>query len=89
MDPLVLTLTIISSILAIFLIVLGVQAFLVLRELHKTLHRINSMVDVVEHTALRALMPLSNMGGFITGIKGGLKIFESFVHYLKKVADEE
>ena len=47
------------------------------------------MVDIVEHTALRALMPLSNMGGFITGIKGGLKIFESFVHYLKKVADEE
>ncbi len=89
MDPLVVTLTIVSSILAVFLIVLGVQAFLVLRELHKTLHRINSMVDIVEHTALRALVPLSNMGGFVSGLKGGLKIFESFVNYIKKVADEE
>ena len=89
MDPLVVTLTIVSSILAVFLIVLGVQAFFVLRELHKTLHRVNSMVDIVEHTALRALVPLSNMGGFVSGMKSGLKVFESFVHYLKKVADEE
>ncbi|HKY73889.1 MAG TPA: hypothetical protein VJ246_01095 [Patescibacteria group bacterium] len=89
MDPLVLTLTIVSSILAIFLIVLGVQAFLVLKEMRTALHRANTMLDIVEHTALKALVPLSSLGGFVSGVKGGMRVFESFIHYLKKVSDEE
>ena len=89
MDPLVLTLTIVSSVLAIFLIVLGVQAFLVLREVQKTLKHINDVVEVAEHTAVRALVPLQSMGDFVTGVKSGLRVFETFVHYLKRVGDEE
>ncbi len=89
MDPLVLTLTIVSSVLAVFLIVLGVQAFLVLREVQKTLKHINDVVEVAEHTAVRALVPLQSMGDFVIGVKSGLRVFETFVHYLKKVGDEE
>ncbi|MBI5151638.1 MAG: hypothetical protein HZA34_03630 [Candidatus Pacebacteria bacterium] len=89
MDPLVLTLTIVSSVLAVFLIALGVQAFLVLRETRKTLQRVNGIIDVAEHTVVRALVPLSSLGGFVTGMKSGMKVFEHFVQYVKKVADEE
>lgn len=89
MDPLVLTLTIVSSILAVFLIVLGIQAFLVLKEMRIALHRANTMLDIVEHTALKALVPLSNLGGFVSGVKSGMRVFESFIHYLKKASDEE
>lgn len=88
MDPLVLTLTIISTVLAIFLVVLGIQAFLVLREAKKTLVRINAIVDVVEHTAVRAILPLSNVGGFLSGLKGGIKMLETFVQFLKRDEDE-
>jgi len=89
MDPLVLVLTIVSSVLAVFLIILGVQAFLVLREVQKTLRHINQVVEVAEHTAVRALMPLQSMGDFVTGVKSGLRVFETFVHYLKRAGDEE
>jgi hypothetical protein len=84
-----LILTIVSSVLAIFLIILGVQAFLVLREAQKTLKHINDVVEVAQHTAVRALMPLQCMGDVVTGMKSGLKVFETFVHYLKRVGDEE
>ncbi len=89
MDPLVLTLTIISAVVAICLIVLGIQAFLVLREAQKTLQRVNTILDVVQNTAVRALVPLSNMGGFLTGVKSGLKVFETFVRFLHKNTDED
>jgi len=89
MDPLVLTLTILSTVLAIFLVVLGIQAFLVLREAKKTLVHVNAVVDVVEHTVVRAILPLSNVGGFMSGLKGGMKMLETFVHFLKKDEDEE
>lgn len=88
MDPLVLTLTIVSTVLAVFLVILGIQAFLVLREAKKSLQRINAIVDVIEHTALRAIVPLSNMGGLVSGVKGGIKMFETFVHFLKKNEDD-
>ncbi|HAV15111.1 MAG TPA: hypothetical protein DCX25_02170 [Candidatus Pacebacteria bacterium] len=89
MDPLVLTLTIVSSVLAIFLVILGVQAFLTLRDVRATLKRINTIMDVTQNTALRALVPFSNMGGFVTGIKSGLKVFETFVQYLHRSMNEE
>ncbi len=89
MDPLVLTLTIVSTIMAVFLVILGIQAFLVLREAKKTMARINGIIDVVENTALRAIMPLSNMGGLVSGVKGGLKIFETFVTFLKRGEEDD
>jgi len=89
MDTYVLILTIVSSVLAILLIVLGVQIFITLRDARKTLTRVNSLIDVAEHTTLRVLVPLSNLGGMVQGVKSGLQVFESFVHYLKKHADEE
>jgi len=88
MDPLILTLTIVCSILGVLLAVLAIQAFLTLREARQTLQRVNGIVDVLEHTALRTLVPLTNLGGFIGGMKSGMKMFESFVHYLKRNSDE-
>jgi len=89
MDSYVLILTIASSVLAVLLIVLGVQIFLTLRDARNTMKRVNSLIDVAEHTTLRVLLPLSNIGGAVQGVKSGLKVFETFVHYLKKHADEE
>lgn len=88
MDPLILTLTIACSILGVLLAVLAIQAFLTLREARQTLKRINGIVDVLEHTALRTLIPLTNLGGFIGGMKTGVKMFESFVHFLQRNSDE-
>ena len=89
MDPLVLTLTIVSTVLAVFLVIVGIQAFLVLREAKRTLNRVNAMIDMIENTALRAIVPLSNVGGFISGMKGGMKVFETFVNFLKRNEDVE
>ena len=64
MEPLVIALTVVSSILAVFLIALGIQIFLILKEVRETLSRINRLSDTIEHSALRALAPISNMGDF-------------------------
>lgn len=84
MEPLVIALTVVSSILAVFLIALGIQIFLILKEVRETLSRINRLSDTIEHSALRALAPIANMGDFVSGVKGGMKVLEGFVGYIKK-----
>lgn len=84
MEPLIIALTVVSSILAIFLIALGIQIFLILREVRDTLSRVNRLADTIEHSALKALAPLSSMGDFVSGVKGGMKVLDAFVGYLKR-----
>jgi hypothetical protein len=84
METPILILSIGAGVLGALLLVLGIQAFLVLRDVRKTLTRVNTLVDVVEHTTLKILLPISSLGGFAQGMKSGLKVFETFVEYLRR-----
>lgn len=84
MDPLVIVLTVVAAILSLILIVVGVQAILVLQEVRRSLHRFNELLDTIE----RAFAPLQNLGGMMAGMKVGLKMFESFAHFIKKQNDD-
>lgn len=89
MDPLVVVLTVVAAILSVVLIVVGVQTILVLQEVKRSLQRFNTMTDIVEKTVTRALSPLQNVGGMMTGFKTGFKLLETFSTFLKRSSQEE
>lgn len=89
MDPLVIVLTVVAAILSIILIVVGVQTILVLQEVRRSLKRFNELAEVIEVTVTRTFTPLQNLGGMMAGLKVGMKMFESFAHFVKKQNDEE
>lgn len=87
-DPLVIVLTVVCTILTILLVVIGVQVFIVLQELKKTLNKANSILDVLHATAVHTLVPLTSLRGVAQGIRGGLHIVEAFTQYLRKHEDK-
>lgn len=89
MDPLVVVLTVVAAILSVVLIVVGVQTILVLQEVKRSLQRFNTMTDIVEKTVTKALSPLQNVGGMMTGFKTGFKLLETFSVFLKRSSQEE
>jgi hypothetical protein len=89
MDPLVVVLTVVAAILSVVLIVVGVQTILVLQEVKRSLQRFNTMTDIVEKTVTKALSPLQNVGGMMTGFKTGFKLLETFSTFLKRSSQEE
>ena len=83
-DPLVLVLTIVCSILTILLVVVGVQVFIVLQEFKQTLRRANGLLDILHGTALHTLVPLTSLRGMAQGLRGGMRVIETFANYLKR-----
>lgn len=84
MDPLVIVLTVVAAILSLILIVVGVQTIMVLQEIRKTLHRFNQVADTVESAVNKAFVPLQNLGGMMSGMKMGMKMFEAFAGFLQR-----
>ena len=84
MDPLVIVLTVVASILSVVLLVVGVQTILVLQQLRRTLERVNRMTEVVEFSVTKVVTPLSNLGGMMGGMKTGFRMLEMFTNFLQK-----
>lgn len=84
MDPLVIVVSVVATILSIVLVVVSIQAILVLQEFRKTLLRLNSLSESVEKTIQNIVSPLHNLGGVVTGFQAGFRILENFSQYLKK-----
>lgn len=89
METLPLILTIVLIILAVVLIVVGVQLFLVLFEFRRTLRRVNETVDLVETRLVSVLAPFQSLGGAVSGMRAGFKVFELFVSWLNKNSKEK
>jgi len=89
MDPLVIILTVVASILSLVLLVVGVQTILVLQQLRKTIERVNRMSDVVEVSVTKVVTPLANLGGMMGGMKTGFRMLELFTNFLQKQTNSE
>jgi uncharacterized protein YoxC len=88
MEYLPIVYVIILSILTIVLAVVGVQMFLVLNELKKTLQKVNTTLDTVEDTVTAVTQPLQGLGGIATGLSTGMKVFETFTGWLNRDKDQ-
>ncbi|MDA1080021.1 MAG: hypothetical protein O2840_05025 [bacterium] len=76
--------SVVLVILAVVLSVVGVQMVLVLMQLRQTLQRVNAALTTAEAKVAALTEPFKQFTGTVSGIKTGLKVFETFVGWLQK-----
>jgi hypothetical protein len=85
MDPVQLTIVIISFALAVLLIVLGVQVFYILKEIRGSMQRMNKMLDDAGKISGTVSEGFVSMSGLMSGLRAGL----TFVKTLRGKSQEE
>ncbi len=80
MDPVQLTIIIISFALAILFIVLGIQVWYILKEMRTSLQKVNKMLDDAGKVTGTVSEGVESMSGFLSGIKTGLSLITSLRH---------
>ncbi len=68
-------------VLAIFLAIIGFQAFFTLKDLRRTLSRMNQLIDHADEVVVNIKKPVESAGNIFTALTAGLGI----AHLLKKV----
>lgn len=71
-------------VLTIFLVALGLQVYFVLKDLRKTLTRVNHFIDSTQDLVDQAKKPIETAGNLFTSITAGVGI----AHLLKRVSDK-
>ncbi len=81
MDPAQIILIIVIVLLSVLFVVLGVQAFFILREFRKTVSKANKVLDNTNVITQNVSVPLTSLSGIAAGIKTGA----SFISLFKKI----
>lgn len=81
MEPVQIVLLIVIVILTILLAVLGIQAFLILREVKRTVEKTNKVLDHAGIIAESISTPVSTLSSVVTSIKTGVSV----VNWIKKI----
>lgn len=77
-DPVQLVLLIVVVLLALIMIVLGIQVFFILREVRATLRRLNKLLDTAENLTDTLAHPMSLISGILAGTKSLSPILRLF-----------
>lgn len=80
MDPIQLTIIIISTVITLLIVFLGIQVWYILKELRQGLGKVNKMLDDAGKVSGTVSQGVVSMGGMLEGIKAGLSIFSSLRH---------
>ena len=88
MDVMQIIFSVVLIVLAIVLTVVGVQLVTVLIEARRTLRRVNQSLETIEAKVSAFTQPLMALGGAVTGLRSGMKIFELFVTWLNRNNNE-
>lgn len=83
-DPVQAVLLFVIVLLAVLFVVLGIQVFLILRELKTTLTKTNKILDEVEHLTESVSEPVS----FISSFLFSSKTFATIANFLRKGRDK-
>lgn len=78
-------LIIVVTILSIILAAIGIQLFLILKELQKSVEKINKMLDDGTFVSGTVVQGVSGVSGILAGVKTGL----SFLNFFKKDKEEK
>ena len=71
-------------VLAVFLVVVGIQVFFTLKELRKSLKKANKLMDDADDIVSQVKKPIETAGNLVTALTAGAGI----AHFLKKIAGE-
>lgn len=80
MDPVQLTIIIISFVLTILVVVLGIQVWFILKEMRMSIVKMNKMLDDAGKVSGTVSDGVASMSGFVNGIKAGLNVITSLTH---------
>lgn len=83
MDPFLVFVMVVLAIVTAVLVAVGIYLLLILRNLNKTLTKVNQIIDVAEKTAFAMTHPLTDIKSLGQGIKTGLFAAEYIVSWLK------
>lgn len=78
MDSAQIILITVITLLAVLLVILGVQVFFILREFRKTLSRANKVLDNIGIITQSVSAPISSLSGIAAGIKTGTALIGFF-----------
>lgn len=84
MEVLPILFSVVLVIVTIIMSVVGVQIYLVLKDLRKTITKLNAAIDGAESKFHALATPLQSLGGMASGVKAGIKVFETFTTWLNK-----
>ena len=84
MDPFLIFLTVVISILSFVLLVAGIHVIMILRNINKSLSRVNQTLDYADHLLHNLSNPLSDIKALGQGVKTGLQVAEHVVSWVKE-----
>lgn len=78
MDPVQITIIVISFILTLLLVILGVQVWYILKEIRTAIFKTNTMLDDAKKVTGTVGDSVSSMSGVVSGIKAALSVLKIF-----------
>lgn len=76
MDPTQLLLTVVLSVTTILLVVIGIQLIFILKDLRKTLKKVNGIIEGFEKVGTTVEHGFTEVAGFLNGAKSLLRIVD-------------
>lgn len=86
MDPVQLTIIAVSFILTALFVFLGVQVWLIFKEMRTSLQKVNTMLTDATKVTGAVGEGFTSVAGLVSGLKAGLSLFSAF---RKKGGDHE
>lgn len=75
----------IAVVLAVFIVVIGIQTFFTLKDLRKTLKKANKLMDDADDIVSQVKKPIETAGSIFTAVTAGAGI----AHILKRLTGEK
>lgn len=85
-------LVIIITVLTVLLSFIGIQIFYILKEIKKTIEKVNKMLDDAGVITESIAQPIAGLGGMLDGLKSSVKAIDaigSFLSRRKKKEEQE
>lgn len=70
-------------VVAIILIMVGIQLFLLLKDTRRTVKSVDNLVKNTDDKLTMIVSPIRTLGSLASGVAGGMKAFDSFSAWLK------
>lgn len=77
-------LVIVITTLTVLLTFIGIQVVYILREVRKSIEKINKILDDAGVVSESIAQPISGLGGMIDGLKSGVKVIDMISGFLSK-----
>lgn len=85
MDPVVILLIVVISVITALLVVVGIHIIQLLREANRTVVKVNHTLEGINSLVNHLHAPFNKPGGLVEGLKIGLNLAQAFAHWLANV----